>query len=107
MKYYDISIDNKPILNVEEVKVTFSLLKGLVRHEDLFKMKLSSTTYKQLDIQKDDEKIRLEEIINFQDFQESQSPSKKEELITDTYLIYKIKPREIASRFRVSISKVY
>ena len=68
---------------------------------------LNSASYKQLDIQKVDEKIKIEEIINFQDFQEAQMPSEKEELIIDAYFIHKIKPREIGSRFRMSRSKVY
>ena len=83
------------------------MLKRLLKHEDLFKMMLNSASYKQLDIQKVDEKIKIEEIINFQDFQEAQRPSEKEELIIDAYFIHKIKPHEIASRFRMSRSKVY
>ena len=65
------------------------------------------TSYKQLDIQKDDEKIKIEEIIFFQDFQEANMSSENEELIIDAYFIHKINVREITSWFVVSRSKVY
>ena len=106
MEHYDKSIDNKLIQNVEEAKAAFSLPRDLVKYKDLFKMMLNSTSFKQHDIQKENEKIRLEDIINFQDFQKAQMSSEKEELIIETYLIHQIKLRKIASRFRVCKSKI-
>ena len=67
---------------------------------------LNITSYKQVDFQKDDENIKIEEII-FSRFPGSTYASVKEELKINANFILKIKLREIASRFIVSISKVY
>ena len=104
-EYFDKSPGSQGIDN-EEAKDSLSFPKGFVKHENSYKLIPNSTPAKQLNIRKVNKEIDFGDTQCLQDSQEAQMPSNKEKLIIDGYFIHKLKPREIASRFRVNRSNV-
>ena len=107
LEYFDKFSGSQGIDNEEEAKDSLSFPKGFVKHENLYKLIPNSTPAKQMNMRKADKEIDFGDIQCLQDSQEAQMPSDKEKLIIDAYFIHKLKPREIASRFRVNRSNVY
>ena len=106
-EYFDKSPGIQGIDNEEEAKGSLSFPKGFVKHENLYKLIPNSTPAKQLNMRKVNKEIDFGDTQCLQDSQEAQMPSDKEKLIIDAYFIHKLKPREIASRFRMNRSSVY
>ena len=106
-EYFNKSPRSQGIDNEEEAKDSLYFPKGFVKHENLYKLIPNSTPTKQLNMRKANKEIDFGDTQCLQDSQEAQMPSNKEKLIIEGYFIHKLKPQEIASRFRVNRSNVY